>query len=103
MPPKSAKTTVTIVKEPVVAAEAVPSEPVEDIEDNPDMDIEDEDVDYEDDFEDEDPSSILSDLLTNSEGESIAQILSQVRDALEKHNKILFKMMQNSSNPKNTA
>jgi len=89
MPPKSAKTTVTIVKdEPQPAAEVPPVEK-EDAEVDMDMD----DSDYEDDFEDEDPSSVLSDLLTNSEGESIAQILSQVRDALEKHNKIMFKIM----------
>lgn len=91
MPPKSAKTTVTIVKDDA-------SPPVKTEEDivntDMDMDMDDEDGDYEDDFEDEDPEGILTDLLTNSEGESIAQILSQVRDALDKHNKILFKIMQ---------
>ena len=92
MPPKSAKTTVTIVKDDAPQVSEAPAEPVHtDLDEDMDMD---EDEDYEDDFEDEDSNGILTDLLTNSEGESIAQVLSQVRDALDKHNKILFKIMQ---------
>ena len=78
----------------VPAAASVPEEPEEDTEFTDDEDDEDEDDD-EDDEDDEmefDPISQLAQLLVTEEGQPVADIMVGIKDALDKHNKILFKM-----------
>jgi hypothetical protein len=57
---------------------------------------EDEDEDDDDDDDDDemefDPISQLAQLLVTEEGQPVADIMVGIKDALDKHNKILFKI-----------
>lgn len=67
----------------------VPS-PIEEIEE-----LEDEDLDGESVMEDEFPEGdfrVIADALVTNDGEAIADVLNGIREALEKTNRILYKM-----------
>lgn len=97
--PSSAKKQVVIAADepaappPPEIVEEVPEEdlPDEEFPGEPedhviDVDVDDEDEEYYD-------LAQLAQLLVTEDGEPIADVLSGVRDALDKHNKILFKLV----------
>jgi hypothetical protein len=65
-----------------------------DVELSDDEDQQDEEED-QDGFEDDDYFDLaqLSQLLVTEEGEPLADVLKGIRDALDKHNKILFRLV----------
>ena len=73
-----------------------PEDPEDDAEEL--EDIEEDDQEGQDDLEPEEEEDYfdlaqLSQLLVTEEGEPLADVLSGIRDALDKHNKILFKLV----------
>lgn len=73
----------------VLAAVAdLPEPETDDEEDDDDMDCDE----CDDDFDDEDPLFHISQLLVTEDGEAVSDVLAGVRDALEKLNKIVFKL-----------
>ncbi len=78
---------------PVVDA-PVPTE-IDVVEDSDDA-VDDSEYSDDDDDDDEelefDPISQLAQLLVTEEGQPVADILVGIKDALDKHNKILFKI-----------
>jgi hypothetical protein len=73
------------IEVPVSALTEVP----EDIESGSEFTDEDEDDDEDMEF---DPISQLAQLLVTEEGQPVADIMVGIKDALDKHNKILFKI-----------
>jgi hypothetical protein len=90
--PENQEDTVTVVKEeeePVAPPPEVPEVPTEP-EPEPDLDL---DEDYEGGYQEDGFAQTLFELLTNERGQNVAEIFSDIRDAMDKQNKILYKML----------
>lgn len=94
VPPKSAAVIEEIETIDVVDA-AEPEPDAAEAEDEEGTESGSEFTDDDDDDDDElefDPISQLAQLLVTEEGQPVADILVGIKDALDKHNKILFKI-----------
>ena len=75
------------IEDDVVEEEA----PQDEAEQEEEFDDEDEDDEDSEDGEEYDPTEQLCQLMMSEDGTPIADILLGIRDALERHNKILYK------------
>jgi len=79
--------------------EEVEFNPEEFDEDSDDDDDEDDSDDEDDEAEEEEENlgSLFQYFFTNDNGENVADILTGIKDSIDTHNKLIFKLLQKSS------